>query len=495
MVFITIYINYSQIKDNKMKNGLIGLCEFFLHYKTVWKETWKIREQLDSPKREKDENEFLPAHLELIETPVSKKPRLIAYLIMLFLALAIILAIFGKVEIVATASGKLTLSGRSKEIKPIENAIVKEILIKEGDSVKQGDILLTLTALGADADHRKTESSLLQAKLELFRYQTLQKAIENDRLPLFELSDDIDGMVLNERQKQRVKHLIEEQFSTWQKQKHQKALLLNKARAEKYTVLARIKRYEGVSRIEKERLADFKTLFKKNAVAKHLVLEQENKYLEAVNELSVYQSQLTQVENEILLAKEEFDLVTQLFKNEVLEKIRQTTEGINLLSLELAKNNQRKQASIIKAPATGKVQQLKTHTQGGVVTTAETLMVIVPEDDILEVTALVQNKDIGFIELGQEAIIKIEAFPYTRYGYLTGTVKNINLEAVEHPQLGLVFNIVLNIDKRKLMTEQKEISLSAGMAVTAEIKTGMRSVMSYLLSPLEESLNESLKER
>lgn len=478
-----------------MKNGLIGLYDYFLRYKSVWKEAWRIRKQLDTPPRERDENEFLPAHLELIETPVSKKTRLVAYFIMLFLLLAIILAIVGKVEIVASASGKLTLSGRSKEIKPIENAIVKDILIKEGDLVKQGDVLLKLTALGADADQYKTESSLLQATLELFRYQTLQKAIERDRLPLFELSDEIEGMPLNEVQIQRVKDLIDEQFSTWQKQKNQKALLLNKARAEKYTVLARIKRYEGVSRIEKERLADFKALFKKNAVAKHLVLEQENKYLEAVNELSVYQSQLTQVENEILLAREEYDLVTQVFKNEVLEKIRQTTESVNLLRLELAKNNQRKQASIIKAPVTGKVQQLKTHTEGGVVTTAETLMVIVPEDDILEVTALVQNKDIGFIELGQEAVIKIEAFPYTRYGYLTGTVKNINLDAIEHQQLGLVFNIILSIDKRTLKTEQKAIPLTAGMAVTAEIKTGMRSVMSYLLSPLEESLNESLKER
>ncbi|MCV4676641.1 alpha-hemolysin T1SS ABC transporter subunit HlyD, partial [Escherichia coli] len=122
-------------------------------------------------------------------------------------------------------------------------------------------------------------------------------------------------------------------------------------------------------------------------------------------------SQLEQIESEILSAKEEYQLVTQLFKNEILDKLRQTTDNIELLTLELEKNEERQQASVIRAPVSGKVQQLKVHTEGGVVTTAETLMVIVPEDDTLEVTALVQNKDIGFINVGQNAIIKVEAFP------------------------------------------------------------------------------------
>nr|WP_276328384.1 hemolysin activation protein [Morganella morganii] len=109
-----------------MNTWLMGIRDFLARYKLVWSETWNIRHQLDTPVREKDESEFLPAHLELIETPVSKRPRLVAYFIMAFLSIAIILSILGKVEIVATANGKLTLSGRSKEIKPIENSIVKK---------------------------------------------------------------------------------------------------------------------------------------------------------------------------------------------------------------------------------------------------------------------------------------------------------------------------------------------------------------------------------
>lgn len=478
-----------------MKTWLMGLSEFLLRYKLVWSETWKIRQQLDTPIREKDENEFLPAHLELIETPVSRRPRLVAYFIMGFLVIAFILSVLGQVEIVATANGKLTLSGRSKEIKPIENSIVKEIMVKEGELVQKGHVLLKLTALGAEADTLKTQSSLLQAKLEQIRYQILNKSIELNKLPELKLPDDPYFHNVSEDELLRLTSLIKEQFSTWQNQKYQKELNLDKKRAERLTILARISRYKNLSRIEKSRLDDFRRLLQKQAIAKHAVLEQENKYAEAANELRVYKSQLEQIESEILSAKEDYQLVTQLFKNEVLDKLRQTTDSIELLTLELEKNEERQQASVIRAPVSGKVQQLKVHTEGGVVTTAETLMVIVPDNDTLEVTALVQNKDIGFINVGQNAIIKVEAFPYTRYGYLVGKVKNINLDAIEDQKLGLVFNVIVSIEENVLSTGNKNIPLSSGMAVTAEIKTGMRSVISYLLSPLEESVTESLHER
>ncbi|EII5666634.1 biotin/lipoyl-binding protein, partial [Vibrio parahaemolyticus] len=292
---------------------------FLLRYKIVWSETWKIRHQLDAPVREKDENEFLPAHLELIETPVSKKPRLIAYFIMAFLLIAIVLSIVGKVEIVATANGKLTSSGRSKEIKPIENSIVKEILVKEGEYVKKGQILLQLTALGAESDTLKSQSSLLQSKLEQVRYQTLKESIELNRISDLILPDDFYFNDISEDEKLRLISLISEQFSTWQNQKYQKKLSLDKKKSERLTILARINRYEHLSRVEKSRLDDFKNLLRKQAIAKHVVIEQENKYLEAENELHVYKSQLEQIESEILSAKEEYHLVTKLFKNEILD--------------------------------------------------------------------------------------------------------------------------------------------------------------------------------
>ncbi|EPD1525734.1 HlyD family secretion protein, partial [Escherichia coli] len=110
-------------------------------------------------------------------------------------------------------------------------------------------------------------------------------------------------------------------------------------------------------------------------------------------------------------------------------------------------------------------------------------------------TASVLNKDIGFIQPGQEVVIKVDAYPYTRHGYLTGKVKNITADSVSVPDTGLVFNVIISVDRNDIQGERKKIPVTAGMTVMAEIKTGVRSVISYLLSPLKETINESLRER
>ncbi len=107
----------------------------------------------------------------------------------------------------------------------------------------------------------------------------------------------------------------------------------------------------------------------------------------------------------------------------------------------------------------GTVQELNIHTEGGVVTTAETLMIIVPDNDILEVTASVLNKDIGFIQPGQEVVIKVDAYPYTRHGYLTGKVKNITADSVSVPDTGLVFNVIISVDRNDIQGERKKFLL------------------------------------
>ena len=149
----------------------------------------------------------------------------------------------------------------------------------------------------------------------------------------------------------------------------------------------------------------------------------------------------------------------------------------------------------IQSPVNGTVQELSIYTIGGVVQAAQKMMVIAPDDNHMDIEVLVLNKDIGFVEPNQDAVIKIESFPYTRYGYLTGKVKSISHDAVSHEQLGLVYTAVISLDKYTLNVDDKTINLTAGMNVTAEIKTGKRRVLDYLLSPLQTKLDESFKER
>lgn len=149
----------------------------------------------------------------------------------------------------------------------------------------------------------------------------------------------------------------------------------------------------------------------------------------------------------------------------------------------------------LKSPVDGTVQELATYTIGGVVQVAQKIMVVVPNDERMKVEALVLNKDIGFVNAGQEVVVKIESFPYTRYGYLTGKVKSVSHDAITHEQLGLVYSTVIVLDKTHLQIEGKMVNLTAGMNVSAEIKTGQRRVLDYLLSPLQTKVDESFRER
>jgi hemolysin D len=161
---------------------------------------------------------------------------------------------------------------------------------------------------------------------------------------------------------------------------------------------------------------------------------------------------------------------------------------------EQTKADARRGLMQLKAPVAGIVQQLNVHTIGGVVTSAQALMEIVP-DDTLEVEANINNKDIGFVNPGQDAIVKIATFPYTRYGYLNGTVIKVSNDATQDKKLGPVFLARIRIPSNRFKVGNKWINLAPGMEITAEIKTGKQKVWQYFLRPLLETGRESLRER
>ena len=186
------------------------------------------------------------------------------------------------------------------------------------------------------------------------------------------------------------------------------------------------------------------------------------------------------------------------------------------LSEELAKAEQQIGLQRLTAPVDGTVQQLAVHTVGGVVTPAQALLVVVPSDSQFEIEAMVSNRDIGFVRSGQEAEIKVDTFNFTRYGLLHGQVLSISQDAVIRDRqqdrasnrgLGtqndtsgpkgqeLNYSARISLDRSKMQTDDQMVKLSPGMAVTVEIKTGSRMILSYLLSPLLRYRQETMRER
>lgn len=463
-------------------------------YLTVWRNVWAMRKDLDPPKRDKDAQDFLPAQLELTETPLSPAPKWIARLIMLFAILALIWAWLGQLDIVVAAQGKTEPSGQSKIIQPLETAEVKAIHVADGQHVHQGDVLLELSAIGSDSDVKQSEQAFRAALLSKWRNEALIKAIDNRQMLAVDNSK-ASQYGITEAELTQAQLLAQNQYNAYIAQDEQIASHIQQAQAEYQVTLSEIKKLEDIGKIEQRRTDDMAALVKQHFIAKHAYLEQKTKLVDNQNSLQSQRNQLKRIQASIDEAQKSRRVNEQNLRRDTLDAIRQANEQIAQISPQIEKAQQRQQLLTLKAPVSGTVQQLAVHTIGGVVTAAQSVMVIVPDDYQLHASVWILNKDIGFIRQGQPAVIKIEAFPYTRYGYITGKVEHISYDAIENEKLGLIYAATIKLDKDTLMIDGQPVRLSAGMNLTAEIKTGKRSVLDYLLSPLQTKLDESLKQR
>lgn len=473
---------------------LLALRDFFKRYLTVWRSVWSVRAQLDPPKRTADELAFLPAHLELAETPVSAAPKWTARLIVLFALIALAWALIGHMDIVAVAQGKTVPGGRSKTIQPLETAVVKQIAVTNGEYVHAGQVLVELAGVGSDADYTQANDALQAARLNTLRLQALQTALAARTPPVLDkaaasqwgLADDAVAAA---------QVLAHNQYQAWHTQDMQLQTDMRAREAELRALQAQVDKLVQMTAIEAKRTADLQELLAQNFIARHAYDEQHSKLIGLRKDLTSQRNQLQQIREHIRQAEQSRLLNTQTLQRDTLDALRQAQEQAAQLQAQTEKALQRQQLMTLTSPVDGTVQQLATHTVGGVVTAAQPIMVVVPDEERMEVEALLPNKDIGFVKAGQEVVVKIESFPYTRYGYITGKVKNVSFDALEHEHLGLVFAVSVALDSNELLIDGQTVHLTGGMNVSAEIKTGKRRVIDYILSPLQTKMDDSLKER
>ena len=210
-------------------------------------------------------------------------------------------------------------------------------------------------------------------------------------------------------------------------------------------------------------------------------LELENQLIEAEAQLDTAKAKLAQLDAED--------------QRGVLDRLTEARQQRDSLEQDLIKAQTRNRLQTLTAPVDGVVQQLAVHTVGGVVTPAQELLTIVPDDHSIEIEAMVENKDIGFVKDGQPAEVKVEAFPFTKYGTLPGSVLTVSRDAVLQENQGWLYPARFSLAQTEILADEKYIPLTSGMAVTVEIKTGKRQLIQYLLAPLQEYQDESLRER
>lgn len=472
-----------------MSMRLQALLDLTRRYRAVWQAAWDVRRQLDGPAKLDYELAFQPAHLELVETPVHPAPRWTARLIMLLVVIAILIACFAKLDIVATATGKLVPNARVKVIQPALTGVVREIAVRDGQRVKAGDLLVKLDTTQAAADEENAKSARFDAAFAAARSQALLDAVRDNRAPVV---PGIDGASAGRQTE--AQHLVDGLYREYEDKLASARAELAKREAELDSTRQEIAKLAATAPLARAQANDYQSLSVDKYVAKSDYLDKEQAALNQEHELAAQRSHARELAAGITEQQSDIAQTISQFRRERLDDLEKATEQLTQSSNDETKARTRKALLSLTAPVDGTIQQLATHTLGGVVTTAQALMEIVP-DEALEVDATVENKDVGFLKIGQHATVKLDAFPYTRYGTLEGTVVNLSNDAVQDRKLGLVFTVRVRLQANRIRIDDRWISLTPGMTVKAEIKTGKQSVAHYLLGPLVESMQGSLHER
>lgn len=467
------------------------------------------------PKRTRDEREFLPAALEIVDTPPSPVGRAIGLTIILVAIIAIVWSIFGQVDIVATASGRIVPAGKTKIVQPADTGIVTAIRVADGDQVKAGDVLIELNSNQVSADRDRFVRDLLQANLNLARLRGLAATLpgtpgEGKKPNLVDPPQDASKEDLT---------LTQAAMRAQAANENAKLADLDQQIEAKQAEAAEAAANATKLQASLPMLADQEQLLRTmrdQKIGSKLDWYQVNQQLiEQKHEIGVLAHRKEAAEAAQRALREQRAAAATQYQMEILAELDKVRAQASELDAELAKSQQRVSQNVLLAPIDGTVQQLAIHTIGGVVTPAESLMAIVPHDDSLVVEAAVQNRDVGFISEGQTVRVKVEAFNFTLYGLINGKVLSVTRDAVQQSndsknkgngqnegdpaategQSGPVYMARIALEQDWMMTENGKVELTPGMAVTAEIQTGERRLISYLLSPLVRHVSESMRER
>jgi hemolysin D len=451
--------------------------DLLARYKAIFQAAWQARHELAGPKRLADETAFLPAALSLQDTPVHPAPRRAAIVICTLFAIALLWSVFGKIDIVAVAQGRIVVSERTKTIQPLETSVVTQVLVKDGQAVKAGQVLVELDATAANADKTSVAEQHRAIEAETRRTAALIDALASGRAPR---ATDLQTQAEWQDITARLAKLDAEQ---------------SRRQAEAATVREAIAKLEATLPLAQRREADVKGLAEQGFMNQHAGQDRSRERIELERDLALQRARLLEAQAAITESRQSRAATLAETQRLLRERQTQATLKQEQLSQEKSKTEQRSRLTQLTAPVNGTVQQLAIHTAGGVVTEAQVLMIVVPKDAEVTAEVVLENKDVGFVHAGQDAEVKLETFPFTRYGTVQATVARLSADAVTDEKRGAIFPATLKLDRTHLNVDGKRIALAPGMNLSAEIKTGKRRVIDYLLSPVQKAADESMKER
>lgn len=464
------------------------------------------------------DREFLPAALQILEVPPSPIRMAMIVLIAALVAVALTWAAIGELDIVAVAQGKVQPTGRVKVVQPLETGRVVGVEAVNGRRVAAGDTLVRLDPTDAVAEETALSLAARAWRAEILRRHAVLSAIRQVggsriEIPVLTWPDEIPP-ALRSREDKVLAADLRQLASTLAGLDAQHAQKI----AERDRLTATIAAERDLIEALSARVDMRSTLVERASGTRASLIDAQETLLTQKATLASQLGQLSENTAALELIARDIARTKETVLSDNTQKLAEAERQLDDVEQRLKKAEARTTRMTLVAPIAGTVQASTVTTVGQVVTTGEELMRIVPEGSTLEVEAYLPNKDIGFVHAGDEVAVKFEAFPFTRYGTVAGRVVRVATDAIPEPDAAateagaaavtnrgasgrtqrvqnLVFPVTIALDRTTIVVDGATVPLSTGMAVTGEIKTGHRTILEYLFSPLVEVASQSVKER
>lgn len=448
---------------------------------------------------ESDPLDFAPALLRIQEKPPAPLGRVVLKTTLVLLLLLLLWASFGQLDIVAVAEGKLVPQTYLKIVQPVDQGVVKEILVKEGEAVRKGQVLMRMDAAISEAEGKELFSEYHRHRLALRRIDA-----ELSKKPLLTEEDDPADQFAqvsaqyNANRRAYVSALDEQQS------------VLEKARQEVAAAQAVKTKLEQVMPHYREQEKAFDQLSREGYAGKLMATDKQRERIEKEQDLKSQEFAIKSAQATIAQAQKRIAQIDADYLRQLRAERAETAGQFEKVRHEFAKQQHRHELLELKAPHEGIVKDLATHTVGTVTSPGTILMTLVPKEEPLQAEVWLSNEDIGFVRPGQEVKLKLNAFTFQKYGMVDGTVAQVGADASDAQSQGkqdpgnnergktsqpLSYKTLVALKNQKLLSEGHAYPLAPGMQVAAEIKLGTRSVLEYLFSPVTRAFHEAGRER
>ena len=442
-------------------------------------------EHTQTPPKAGDVHPF-EAAAAMPQHPPALTARMVSLGVCAMAAATIVYACFARLDVVVTAQGKVIPSGRSKTVQPLEAGVVQRIAVRDGQRVKAGDILVELDPTNTDADHGRLQQELWESGSDTARLQALNGS------GAMAAPADVPADVVARQRALLASRQAEQQARLG-------SLEADHARrqADRDAIAAALDRMRQSLPLVQKKHEMREELARTGHIAEASLIETRLELINLEKEIAVQGNRLKEADAGIRGVASQRSQAVAEFQARTGGELADAMRKHGSLQQELVKAQQRRDLQVLRAPIDGIVQQLAVSTVGGVVTPAQPLLTIVPENSPLEVEAQVMNRDIGHIRAGQRVINKVETFDFTRFGYIEGEVQWVGTDAVQDPKLGPVYpvRIKLHASQTPHATAGARGVVAPGMTVIADVRTDSRRLIEYFLAPMLRYQQEALRER